>query len=550
MGNQNSSPQVDKWPQYFDLDRSADMKEPVKAEVSGSFPKWLSGSLYRNGSGLYQIGESRFNHLFEGFSVIHRWSIKDGEVTLRTSILDSDSYKKSVKYERLVGQHFASTFPDPCKSTFDKFFSYFKKEADDNTAVNIVEHGDRLFALTESTAIHEVDGETMHSIGKVDLRKSIAVHIGTAHPHMDRDGTMYYYATNVQDPKKTYNIVKVPPAGKGEAPFSKADIVASIPRRWKWSVGYTHSFGMSDNYFVHLEHPVVMNIPKLMTMRFWGGAEQCFINYPEETVGITSRVDKTTHMSKLDILFFQIQIHVVDRRTGQRLPINFYTPHGFVFHFVNCYEESGFLICDVCMNKSGGLVHELYLENIVRLMKSNADYLCFYARFVLPLNIDKAKEGENLVTLPGSKATAVPRPGSGNCVDVTNDAIFGGSAFFELPRINYDFNGRKNRYAYGTSLINPTNQRVMKFDLQERKMTEWKCEDKHYPGEPVFVKDPAGTSEDDGVVLCPVLAATTEQSSYLVVLDAASFKELGRATVPSDVKINVTFHGDFCKRFS
>ncbi|XP_005093306.1 beta,beta-carotene 15,15'-dioxygenase [Aplysia californica] len=527
MGNQSSS-QVDKWPQYFDLDRSADMEMPVQAQVSGSFPKWLSGSLYRNGSGLFQIGETRPTHLFDGFSVIHRWSIKDGGVTFLSSILDSDSYKKSVKCERVVGQYFASTFPDPCKSTFDKFFSYFKKEEDDNTFVSIVEHGDRLFTFTESTSIHEVDGETMHSIGKVDLKNVLAVHMGTAHPHIDRDGTMYYYATNVQDAQKTYNIVKVPPAGKGEAPFSKVEIVASIPRRWKWNIGYAHSFGISENYFIHLEQPLALNMPKLMTIGFWGGIEQCLNNYPEET----------------------IQIHVVDRRTGQRLPINFYTPHGFVFHFVNCYEESGFLICDVCMNKSGGFIRELYLENIVRLMKSNADFLCYYARFVLPLNIDKAKEGENLVTVSGSKATAVLRPGSGNCVDVTNDAIFGGSAFFELPRINYDFNGRKIRYAYGSSVLNPTNQRVMKFDLHERKMTEWKCDDKHYPGEPVFVKDPAGTSEDDGVVLCPVLAATTEQSSYLVVLDAASFKELGRATVPPDIKMSVSFHGDFYKRFS
>ena len=70
---------------------------------------------------------------------------------------------------------------------------------------------------------------------------------------------------------------------------------------------------------------------------------------------------------------------------------------------------------------------------------------------------------------------------------------------------------------------------------------EW-FEEHCYPGEPVFVGAPSQTSEDDGVVLSIVLDAQ-KQASFLLVLDAFTFKEVARIYVPHHIPFGI--HGLF-----
>ena len=42
-----------------------------------------------------------------------------------------------------------------------------------------------------------------------------------------------------------------------------------------------------------------------------------------------------------------------------------------------------------------------------------------------------------------------------------------------------------------------------------------------------------------------MLSELPNTPSYLLVLDAKTFKELGRAITPCDVKMALTFHGSF-----
>lgn len=89
-----------------------------------------------------------------------------------------------------------------------------------------------------------------------------------------------------------------------------------------------------------------------------------------------------------------------------------------------------------------------------------------------------------------------------------------------------------------------------------------------YPSEPVFVPSPNAMEEDDGVILSVVITPNTvsrflpfliqvggsvltspkcdlfqDRSTFLLVLDAKTFEELGRAMVP--VNIPYGFHGTF-----
>ena len=52
-----------------------------------------------------------------------------------------------------------------------------------------------------------------------------------------------------------------------------------------------------------------------------------------------------------------------------------------------------------------------------------------------------------------------------------------------------------------------------------------------YPSEPVFVPNPDGVEEDDGIVLSNVVCSNPNQHPFLLILDAKTFNETARAEV-------------------
>ncbi|KAH9495081.1 Beta,beta-carotene 15,15'-monooxygenase [Bulinus truncatus] len=516
-----------KLPQYFNLDSSADIKEPIDVPVTGQLPAWLSGSLCRNGSGIYRLNQTTWKHSFDGLAVLHRWTIKDGKVTYLSSVLDSDHYKKCVKYNRLVGGNFGTTFPDPCQSIFKRFFSHFipmPPDKSDNTAVSLMQYADRLLALTETTIINEINLTTLHKNDQINLKNSLPIHMGTAHPHQEKDGSFVYYGTKMGR-TSSYNFIRIPAPQAGESIFKGAKLLSSIPSRWKGGISYIHSFGITENYIVHFENPLVINACKLLTIHMkMKSIEECMAS---------------SHQDPLNIV-------VVSKQTGKKIPVTYLAPHGFVFHFINCYEDSDHIVCDVCLYGNGDIVKQLYLES---LCDEERHITCnpYFARFILPLNVAQANKGDNLVKLDNTIATAKLRDivKSEPVIEVTSDSVFGDNYMVELPRINYDFNTLRYRYMYGTSAFNRLPRRLMKFDVVEKKVLEWMCDQDHFPGEPVFVPGPDRNSEDDGVVLCPVVSSSAEHSSFLLVLDARTMEEVARATTPAELKMNYSFHGLF-----
>ena len=45
---------------------------------SGTIPPWLSGRLIRNGPGLFEVGDTKYSHLFDGLALLHSFTIDKG----------------------------------------------------------------------------------------------------------------------------------------------------------------------------------------------------------------------------------------------------------------------------------------------------------------------------------------------------------------------------------------------------------------------------------------------------------------------------------------
>jgi beta,beta-carotene 9',10'-dioxygenase len=260
-------------------------------------------------------------------------------------------------------------------------------------------------------------------------------------------------------------------------------VVATLPAE---RPAYIHSFGMSERYLVLAEFPLVVNPLRL---KFSG---KPFIrNYRWEP-------DRG------------VRFHIVDKESGQVVRTA-RSRAVFAFHHVNAFEEGDEVVVDIVAFPDSGVIDQVYLGRL---------------RSAEP------------VTFTGK----LTRFRIGSSGDVSDERL--SEAPIEFPRINYRCSaGRRYRYVYGAGNKVRGNfiDNLVKLDLERNATSSW-CEKGCYPGEPVFVSGPEAANEDDGVILSVVLD-TKKAASFLLILDASSFRELARAEVSHHIPFG--FHGNY-----
>jgi len=264
--------------------------------------------------------------------------------------------------------------------------------------------------------------------------------------------------------------------------------VASIP---VLEPGYMHSFGMSDRYFIIAEFPLVVQSLKLL-----------FRQKPF--------IENFKWKEKKGTRFL-----IIDRETG-KLKATIRTKAFFSFHHVNAFEKDGQLVVDLATYEDAGIINEYYIN---RLESSDLS-LPFgrMERFVLDLDEEKLSERKVL-----------------------------SEACIELPHIDYDlYHGNPDyRYVYGCGIRsenrNEFYNQLVKIDIQNGTHKTWN-EPGCYPGEGVFIPSPDRKSEDDGVLLSVVLDGD-QRNSFLLILDAQTLQEIGRAQLPHAMLFG--YHGKF-----
>ncbi|XP_067343020.1 beta,beta-carotene 15,15'-dioxygenase isoform X1 [Channa argus] len=414
--------------------------EPSKAEVKGCIPSWLQGTLLRNGPGIFSVGDTSYNHWFDGMAIMHSFTFKHGEMTHRSRFLRGDTYKANMAANRIaVSEMGTMAYPDPSKSVIVKvvtFLNHTVPDFTDNGASNIIKYGNEYHATSETNYIRKIDPVTLDTQDKVDYLKYLPVNLATSHPHYDKEGNAYNIGTSIAEKGKTkYILFKVPAVpekdkGKNCHALKNARVLCTVPCRSLLTPSYYHSFGMTDNYFIFIEQPFKLDIIRMATAYMRGvNWASCLKFCPEENT----------------------LIHLIDRNTGKEVETKYYTGAMVVYHHINAFEDDGHVIFDVIAYSDNKLYDMFYLKK-----KTDASDVSFakssYRRFALPVQADKSiPSAENLVTLKYTTATAVKeKEGKLICqAEVLNEG-------FDLPRINYDINGKRHRFVYGTCVEEST----------------------------------------------------------------------------------------------
>ena len=249
---------------------------------------------------------------------------------------------------------------------------------------------------------------------------------------------------------------------------------------------YMHSFAMTERFVVLMEYPLVVRPFELL---------------------LSGRpfADNLRWAPERGTRFF-----VIDKSNGTVTRICDAEPC-FAFHHVNAFERGDELLIDVVVFPDAAIVHGLQLDALQAALPTPAGEL---RRYRVPL---------------WRGPVAYER--------LTDTCL-------EMPRIDEACRmDAAYRCVYGVGAHEPGNfvDQLVKVDLKSGAARAWRAPG-CYPGEPIFVRAPQTQAEDAGVVLSVVLDAPAA-TSFLLVLDAASFEEIGRATVPHHIPFG--FHGEY-----
>lgn len=470
-------------PAYLPGFASLDTETDIESlPVRGTLPAWLSGELIRNGPAQFEAGPQAFRHWFDGQAMLHRFSFANGVVSYRNRFLDTPGLR-SARDGRIGYGEFAS---DPCRSIFTRYFTRFQRqpEVSGNACVNVVPMNGGMAALTEVPIAVQFDPETLATLGIEGYQDPLGGQVTTAHPHqVPGSGDLVNYVLRF-GPTSEYLIYRQQPDSMTR------ELIATIPAKHP---GYLHSFGVTEDYVVLAVFPFVVNPIGLLL-----GGKPFIENY--------------TWRPELGTTFIVVNLSDGSvRGTYQAEPF-------FAFHHINAYVTGNELVVDASSYTDATVIDALYLDHL---------------RAGDP--IPKPAPTRYRMDLDGDIVRSEP---------LSPQAL-------ELPQINYrEHNGRPYRFAYGVGCHDGRQSagrdffnQLVKLDVDNHTSDVW-YEPGCYPGEPVFVPAPDATSEDDGVVLSVVLDSATG-TSFMLVLDAGTWREVARVGVPHAIPFG--FHGQFTR---
>jgi beta,beta-carotene 9',10'-dioxygenase len=306
---------------FESLDRETRVE---RLPLDGRLPDWLEGSLVRTGPAKWEVGEQTMRHWFDGFAMLHRFGISDGEVSYANRFLQTRAYRAAEEKGEIVYSEFAT---DPCRSLFARVFSMFSPKISDNANVNLVKLGERYISMTETPIPVEFDGETLETVGVAYETPGM---LTTAHPHLDRgSGGMLNYAAKL-GPRNRYRFFLLPPDGR------EPRVIAELPVK---EPAYMHSFGLSERWLVLAEFPLVVN---------------------PISIPLSGRPYIENYRWKPEL---GTRITLIDRNSGEATG-PFETDAFFSFHHANAYEENGSVVVDACTYGNAEIIEDLYLDRL------------------------------------------------------------------------------------------------------------------------------------------------------------------------------------------
>jgi torulene dioxygenase len=529
-----------------------------------------------------------FNHPFDGLAMLHRFEIHGGtnpRVTY-TSRHTANGVKSRILRDDSTLVFFG---PDPCKTIFGRLQSVYHQLVDfgrgeierrmqtdaegENINVAIapnfplgedlekewgVNAGMALVVKTDANMMQLVDNETLEpkkifTYGAVD--KEYSDRFAAAHHQYDTETGEWFNFILEVFPKPTWRVFSYSaPETPGATKVRKFQPITENLSRpanyilptWPLKASYTHSFVLTQNYVIIPNWSYYFSYNSLSILWYGNGYESLFFD------------------PNLPTLF-----HVLSRTTGRHVA-TYESDAAFAFHTANAWDEDGSVWMDVATYPDAGIIDATF--EFARM---------YDEEYVKPASYTKVgtRAGDDNVPtaqLRRYKLSDIPAVPSNTSRRAEYELL---GLDIDLPRFDPRRKNKPYRFLYGTcrNQNKSTHKEsggvvfasVQKMDLGppanstsstlEQVGTSAPVDKRYGSGpntcrfdpvsascsEPIFLPNPSGSEEDDGVVLTIANEVNEEgkESCVLIILDAKDMKELARAEVGHwHVK---TVHGSF-----
>ena len=130
--------------------------------VEGEIPKDLSGTLYRNGPGVFERFGKKYGHWFGGQGVINAMRFDHGQAECAVRLVQTPEHQKEMKSKKALYADYGSVAPG---SWFKRIVRFPKNAA--NTSVLYWQN--KLYALEEGHLATEINPDTLETLGETNF---------------------------------------------------------------------------------------------------------------------------------------------------------------------------------------------------------------------------------------------------------------------------------------------------------------------------------------------------------------------------------------------
>eukprot|EP00924_Labyrinthula_sp_SR-Ha-C_P009399 augustus_masked-scaffold_2-processed-gene-22.41-mRNA-1 protein AED:1.00 eAED:1.00 QI:0/-1/0/0/-1/1/1/0/547 len=482
-------------------------------------PKWLEGTLYKQCGGAFGGG---YNFL-DGLAHVVAFKFENQSVFFSNRILQTQSYADFVNSGE---RNWGITAVDArmgakavTKEALKKFVSFiydhkeFKtsevqyKGSNPNVTFWVFDQGESIAGVTEGDGeicVFEKDTlQTLPSVKSMKVTKKPLLGrsmIITNCSHFFREGSKggYHVAVEMEVSVKPGSLSMVPfftfyyNIYFGDSMPMKLVYQSKIAsfqyhKKEKFNLipslrpSFMHTTAKSEHFLVLILSSFRWDYEKLLKIDFSDGV---FGMFPRTEENIEFIILKSHENGDLDFVGkFQTEVNAM------------------AFHVANCYEQQ---------NNSGET--EVILETTLT-SDFRDPYASSYERFTINLNtgtvVDKVLY-ENFSQLKSKYQQ------------------------WELININPKYHQRKHQYVYGLGDPFEPSSTISKLDVETEKFASCtELENRSlFPSEPIFVPNPTGSKEDDGVILT-VVSDQNNLETYLCIIDATDMTVSARIKAPT-----------------
>ncbi|XP_062596350.1 beta,beta-carotene 15,15'-dioxygenase-like [Saccostrea cucullata] len=470
-------------------------KEPLTFD--NPVPKWIKGSLVRNGPARYGMGKHSFLNVFDGYAKLYSWQFPgNGSAFFSAKFVQSKSYKESLSINDVANYQ---TFDNlvPPRTLMEQEMSV--AHGMDNMNVNIYNYSGDCVILTDAWKLYVVNCYTLETIREcnptipnANTGFPFVSLLSVAHP-VKEFGTNHHLTflqSNSIVPKisSKFTLVRT----------KSADIREKIAEWEVKKMPYLHSFSVTERYAIILACPFYVDIEKILSGHL--PVNSMFFHKDEPTL-----------------------TYIVNIKTGKVTTIQ--TENVFTFHHINAYEmDEDTILMDVASYPDATVATIFEMNVIMNSTRRNAyPYKPSLKRFKIDLKAEK---------ITSHSFDVNPKVPHVNMLD--------------MPTINELYRSKHYCYIYGPVFKSDFktwgNISFVKKDLcNTTGDLSWSLPG-HYPMEGWFVPDPNGSAEDDGVLMLPVLDGN-QAKSYLLILDPKTLKPIAKSYTPFITPFH--FHGRF-----